>query len=111
MKTSISSRGFALVEACVAVVAVVGLGLVGYTVYKDNQSSLKSSAGQYDSSVTSGSSAPSSSTSSPTSTATPTVPAVKNEQSLNQVEAALDSVNPSSSNAADSNQLSSQTNF
>ena len=108
MKRPSNSNGFAVLEACLVLVAVVGLGIIGYTVYKDNQSSLESSAGTY-SAVSSGNSA--SNAASPANTSTPSVPTIKNEASLNQVEAALDSVNPSTSNASDSNSLNSQTNF
>jgi len=115
MNTTLNKRGFAVLELALVAVVVVGLGLVGYRVYQSNQKGEQASAALYNSTLksTSGTSSTSAGSAATVTAAvtTPSVPPVSNAASLNQLETVLDSVNPSSSNAADSSQLSSQTSF
>ncbi len=108
MKRSIQEAGFTAWELVVVVVVLVGIVAVGIHIYDSRMPVVTKT---FTSSVTGSGVAQSSSKSAAASTTIPTAPQVTSTSDLDSAIQTLNQVNPSSSNASDTSQLNSQTNF
>lgn len=101
MKKLHPEAGFTAWELVLVLVVLVGIAVIGFRIY-DSHVSTPVVAQKSTTSVVAKSS----------TTSVPSAPvAVNNSTDLDSASAALNQVDPSSSNAADTSQLNSQTNF
>ena len=100
MKAKLNQTGFATWELLFALVVVAVVAFAGYHVYSAHQAATNTTAATT-----------SAGASGSTSTSVPAAPKISDNTGLDQAMAALNQTDPSSSNASDSSQLSSQANF